>query len=526
MKKDFLWWRDGIIYQIYPRSFADSNDDGIGDLGGIIGKLDYLQALGIDGLWLSPIYPSPDVDFGYDVADYTDIDPQFGTMKDFEQLVKEAKKRDIHIILDLVLNHTSDQHEWFIEAKKSKDNPYHDWYLWHDPKPNGDPPNNWQSIFGGSAWEYDPHLEQYYYHMFYKEQPDVNWRNLNVRQAMLDVFRFWLKKGVDGFRLDVFNAYFKDSEFRDNPPKFGIRAFDRQKHIYDVSQPEMYPLLNEIRGILDQHKETYAVGETFLADTQKTASYCGDDKLHATFNFEFARNRWHPKRFLESTTKWNQALSNKGWPNNFLSNHDMPRAATRYCFGEDDRRAKVAAAMLLTLRGTPFIYYGEEIGMRDISIRKKEHVKDRKGEQYWPFYKGRDGCRAPMQWNSAVNGGFSQTDPWLPLNPDYPERNAFLQVGDLDSLLNFFIKITMIRKSELALQRGDFTPLVVDPRFILAYLRKYENDLVIVVLNFSSRKLDFDLPEGSWISLFEDKTTFEQSLKLQPYQVSLLKRKD
>ncbi len=522
MKKEYLWWRDGIIYQIYPRSFADSNNDGIGDLQGIISKLDYLQALGIDAIWLSPIYPSPDVDFGYDVADYTAIDPKFGTMKDFEELVKEAKKRQIHIILDLVLNHTSDQHAWFLESKKSIDNPYHDWYLWRDPKPNGDPPNNWQAIFGGSGWEYDPDLGQYYYHMFYKEQPDVNWRNPAVRAAMLDVFRFWLKKGVDGFRLDVFNAYFKDPDFKDNPPKPGYIPFDRQEHIYDVSQPEMYPLIKEIREILDKHKEGYVVGETFLANTEQTATYCGDDKLHAAFNFEFARNRWHPKRFLTSAVKWYEALSDDAWPNNFLSNHDMKRTATRYCLGEDDRRAKVAGAMLLTLKGTPFIYYGEEIGLRDIPILKKEDVKDPIGIRFWPLHKGRDGCRAPMQWSGEINAGFSQTDPWLPVHVNYLTRNVAKQMSDPDSLLNFMKKLIAIRKATPALQRGDFLPLVEDPRFILAYQRQYHDERVIIILNFSSRKLLFDLPEGKWVSLI-DETHAEGTLTLSPYQVSLYK---
>jgi alpha-glucosidase len=525
MKKDFLWWRDGIIYQIYPRSFADSNNDGIGDLQGIISKLDYLQGLGIDAIWLSPIYPSPDVDYGYDVADYTDIDPKFGTMKDFKTLVKEAKKRDIHLILDLVLNHTSDQHPWFLESKKSKDSPYHDWYLWHDPKPDGSPPNNWTAVFGGSAWEYDPNLNQYYYHMFYKEQPDLNWRNPDVRKEMLDVFRFWLKKGVDGFRLDVFNAYFKAPQFKDNPPKLGIRAFDRQKHINDVSQPDMFPLLKEIREILDKHKDAYVVGETFLADTTQTASYCGEDKLHAAFNFEFAENHWHPKRFLKSAQKWYAELEEGAWPNNFLSNHDMIRAASRYCFGEDDRRAKVAAAMLLTLKGTPFIYYGEEIGLRDIPIRRKKDVKDPIGKTFWPFFKGRDGCRAPMQWQDEVNAGFSEAEPWLPVNDNYPERNVDSQSKDPESLLNFIRRLIEIRKAEPALQQGDFKSLNDDPRHILAFERTWDRDRILVLLNFSSRDLDFDLPEGEWQSLFSKDQTLRGPLALTPYQVELLKYK-
>jgi alpha-glucosidase len=529
MKKDFLWWRDGIIYQIYPRSFADSNNDGIGDLPGIISKLDYLQDLGVDAIWLSPVYPSPDVDFGYDVADYTDIDPKFGSMKDFEHLIKGAKKRNIHIIMDLVLNHTSDQHHWFQESIKSKDNPYHDWYLWKDPLPNGDPPNNWTSVFGGSAWEYVPELDQYYYHMFYKEQPDVNWRNPEVRQAMLDVFRFWLKKGVDGFRLDVFNCYFKDEHFRDNPVKFGLRAFDRQEHVYDVSQPEMYPLLEEIRGILDQFSERYAVGETFIADPEATATYCSENRLHAAFNFDFAHNRWHPQRFLESAVSWYDALPEDAWPNNFLSNHDMPRTATRYCFGEDDRRAKVAAAMLLTLRGTPFLYYGEEIGLRDIPIRKKSDVKDPIGKTFWPFHKGRDGCRAPMQWDSTPHAGFSDETPWLPVHENYPRRNVRVQQAEPESILNFVKALIAIRKAEPALQKGTFIPLVEKPRHVMAFLRRHGEDDLMVILNFSSRQLHFDLPSGApdgvWSSLLNEGQDVTDALLLAPYQVEILKLK-
>ncbi|MBG0786961.1 MAG: alpha-glucosidase [Anaerolineaceae bacterium] len=524
MKNEFLWWRDGIIYQIYPRSFADSNNDGIGDLPGITNKLDYLQDLGVDAIWLSPIYPSPDVDFGYDVSDYMGIDPKFGTMEDFEKLVREAKKRDIHIIMDLVLNHTSDQHPWFIASKESEENPYHDWYLWLYPKSDGEPPNNWAAIFGGSGWEYDPDLGQYYYHMFYKEQPDLNWRNPEVHQAMLDVFRFWLGKGVDGFRLDVFNAYFKDAAFRDNPSKLGIRAFDRQQHIHDASQPEMYPLIGEIRAIVDEHTGGYVVGETFLADTAQTATYCGKGKLHAAFNFEFAENRWHPKRFLDSAQKWYAALEENAWPNNFLSNHDMIRAASRYCFGEDDRRAKVALAMLLTIKGTPFIYYGEEIGMRDIPIRKKSDVLDPLGKTFWPFHKGRDGCRAPMQWTGGKNAGFSDAKPWLPVNQNYQERNVVNQAAEPDSVLLFFKSLAALRKAEPALQRGDFKALTTDPHTHLVFERILGGDRLVVMLNFNSREAQADLPEGQWQAIFGCQGTYENHLDLEPYQVVILKQ--
>ena len=523
MQTDNLWWRDGIIYQIYPRSFADSNDDGIGDLTGITSKLDYLQDLGIDAIWLSPIFPSPDVDYGYDVADYTAIDPKFGTMADFDSLLKHAHDRDIHVILDLVLNHTSDQHPWFVESKQSKNNPYHDWYMWHDPKPNGDPPNNWQAIFGGSGWEYDTYLDQYYYHMFYKEQPDLNWRNPKVRQAMLDVFRFWLEKGVDGFRLDVFNMYFKDEALRENPPKIGLRAFDRQKHIYDNSQPEMFPLLREIREILDQYPQSYAVGETFLAEPHRTAGYCGENKLHAAFNFDFSKNRWHPKRFKESAKNWYQALPENAWPNNFLSNHDTPRAATRYCIGEDDRRAKVAMAMLLTLKGTPYIYYGEEIGLRDIPIHRKADVKDPIGKTFWPLHKGRDGCRAPMQWNNNTNAGFSGVDPWLPVHSNYHGRNVDQQAFDEESLLNFTKKIIKIRRTELALQRGEFIPFTNDPHRLFTFQRAYQEDLLIVCLNFTSYQPEVSLPPGKWVSLSHPEKSISPILALKPYEVEILK---
>jgi len=488
MNKDYLWWRDGITYQIYPRSYADSNNDGIGDLPGIISKLDYIQDLGVDAIWLSPIFPSPDVDFGYDVADYTAIDPKFGTMADFDRLLAEAHHRDIHIILDLVLNHTSDQHPWFIQSQKSIDNPYHDWYLWANPKPHGDPPNNWVSWFGGPAWEYDPNLDQYYYHMFFKEQPDLNWRNPDVRAAMLNVFRFWLKKGVDGFRLDVFNAYFKDPEFKDNPSQFGLRAFDRQKHIYDVSQPEMFPLLREIRAILDKRKDTYVVGETFLADPQQTAQYCGDGKLHAAFNLDFAQNRWHPKRFLDSATSWYQALPEDAWPNNFLSNHDCPRAATRYCFGEDDRRAKIAIAMLLTLKGTPFVYYGEEIGMLG---NKPDEL-----------------LRTLMQWSGGTNTGFTTGTPWQPANESYTEINVALQEDDPSSLLNHYRFLVNLRNQHPALRTGAYLPFTSSCRLIYPVLRVDDEEAFMLIAN-----LDRRVQEGCILTIEESPLAGEYHLE-------------
>lgn len=509
MENDFLWWRDGVIYQIYPRSFADSNDDGIGDLPGIISRLDYLAELGIDAIWLSPVYPSPDKDYGYDVADHFAIDPKFGTMADFDRLVEEAHRRDIRIVMDLVLNHTSDQCRWFKESRSSRDNPYRDWYIWRDSRDGKHPPNKWQSVFGGKAWHYDEATEQYYYAMFLKEEPDLNWWNLEAYNKIMDLFRFWLDRGVDGFRLDVFNAYFKDNQFRDNPPKLGIRPFDWQKHIYDVSRPELMGALKDIRTILDSYRERYAVGETFIATAEQAAKYVGADKLHSTFDFTFLESPWKPKRFLQTIIRWDKLIADDGgFPNYVLNNHDNPRSATRYGKGEDDERLKVAAAMLFTLRGTPFIYYGEEIGMRDIKLKRRE-ILDPVGKHYWPFYVGRDGCRSPMQWDAGENAGFGKGKPWLKVHPDYVQRNVKAQMDEPHSLLNFYKHLMQIRREHAVLRRGEFVPLLDTPGSVLAYLRKGEGSTALVVLNFGERdtqlRLDNALPGKKWQLLLSSK---------------------
>lgn len=485
------WWYKGVIYQIYPRSFCDSNNDGIGDLNGITSKLDYLQDLGVDALWLSPIYPSPDVDFGYDVSDYQTIDPKFGTMQDFDRLVEQARKRGLHIILDLVLNHTSDQHPWFIEAKKSIDNPFHDYYLWRDPKSDGSLPNNWQSVFGGKGWEFVSGVNRYYYHMFYKEQPDVNWRNPNVRQYMLDVFKFWLDRGVQGFRLDVFNLYFKDPDFKDNPvDRIGIRKFETQTHVNDLDQPEMIPFLQELRRLLDKYPESYAVGETFNSSPEKAAKYCAPGLLHAAFNFSMLGWHWKPARFLTAIQNWEQALDEQSWANYVMSNHDTKRPGTRYTRNEKDDRLKIVAAMLLTLRGTPFMYYGDEIGMRDIRVLRKE-IQDPIGKRYWPFPVGRDGCRSPMQWNDGLFAGFSEHEPWLKIHPNYLRRNSASQKKDPTSLINFYRRLIHLRKEHPVLIDGMFLSLTPDPLSVLAYLRQNIDEAILVILNFHRSKVKF-----------------------------------
>jgi len=552
---EFLWWRDGIIYQIYPRSFADSNNDGLGDLPGITGKLDYLAGLGVDALWLSPIYPSPDKDFGYDVSDYVDIDPRFGSLADFDLLLSEAHQRDIRIVLDLVLNHTSDQHAWFLESRSSRDNPKADWYIWSPPLAlppfsskmegdlppkrsevgaGGEPPNNWQSIFGGPAWTYIPERNQYYYHMFVPGQPDVNWRNPAVRAAMLDVFRFWLERGVDGFRLDVFNMYFKDEQLRRNPYKAGMRPFDRQRHIYDCDQPEMIPLLHELRGLLDTFPERYAVGETFISTKEKMMRYCGADKLHAAFNFEFTWSKFDPAQYAKHILAWEDLYAQYGiWPNYVLGNHDVPRMATRHTRSEEDARLKVLMSMLLTLRGTPYLYYGEEIGMRDISL-KRDEILDPPGKRFWPFYKGRDGCRSPMQWEDSTFAGFSSAKPWLPVHPNYHVRNVESQQADPNSMLNFTRDMIKLRRETPALQRGDFTMLTAQPKDTLAYLRETAEQTILVALNFKDSPVNVrEIPQGKWNVLFSTDRTVKvqsavqlptdgQSQLLSPYEVLIL----
>ena len=524
---NFLWWRDGIIYQIYPRSFADSNNDGLGDLPGITSRLDYLSELGVDAIWLSPFYPTPDKDFGYDISDYVDVDPRFGTLKDFDDLVAAAHQRNIRVVLDLVLNHTSDQHPRFLESRASRDNPKADWYLWQDSIPN-----NWQSVFGGKAWTYVRERGQYYYHMFLTEQPDVNWRNPEVRKAQLEVVKFWLERGADGFRLDVFNVYFKDDQLRNNPPKLGIRGFDRQRHVYDVDQPDMLPLLRELRSILDSYPERYSVGETFISTPEKIVEYCGSDRLHAAFNFDFLFAPFDASRLLKPILDWEAVEQKHGiWPNYVLSNHDQLRTATRHAKGKDDARVKVMMALLLTQRGTPFLYYGEELGMRDIPLKRSE-ILDPPGKRYWPFFKGRDGCRSPMQWSDEINAGFSSVKPWLPVNPDYRQRNVKLQNEDANSMLNFTRSLIRLRKEHEALRRGELVVLTPQPCDYLAYMRRQLNETILIALNFKSHTTQVEFPKNllgqSWTLLLsthrvEKLNLVNHGFELAPYEVCLFK---
>ncbi|OGN76369.1 MAG: hypothetical protein A2X25_09090 [Chloroflexi bacterium GWB2_49_20] len=523
---DYLWWRDGVIYQVYPRSFSDSNNDGLGDLPGITAHLDYLEQLGIDAIWLSPFYPTPDADFGYDISNHTQVDARFGTLQDFDNLLEQAHAHGIRIVLDLVLNHTSDQHPWFQESRSSLTNPKRDWYLWREKK------NNWRSMTGGSGWKFDPLTNQYYYHMYLSEQPDLNWHNPEVRQAQLDVIRFWLDRGVDGFRLDVFNIYFKDEGYKNNPVKVGLRSFDWQKHLYDSSQPEMYSLLNEFRNLLDTYPQRYSVGETFLATAEKAASYVGDHLLHAAFSFDFTASHlmfpWNPRWLLQQVFIREKTFQGERWPATVMGNHDLPRTASRYSHGENDAQARLAMTLLLTLRGTPFLYYGEEIGMRDISLSRRQ-IMDPPGKRYWPIYKGRDGCRSPMQWDDSAFSGFSSIQPWLPVHPDYLTRNAVQQDQEPASMLNFTRTLIDLRKKHPALRKGNFSPLVSKSRHVLAYLRQIPGQTILVAMNFSGQKVKAtfkpSITNRDWQPLLSTagfKPPENGSIELSPYTICIL----
>ncbi len=536
-KSDYLWWRDGVIYQIYPRSFMDANGDGVGDLPGITARLDYLADLGVDALWLSPINVSPMHDFGYDIADYEDIDPLFGTLADFDELLQQAHQRGLKVMLDLVINHTSHLHPWFVESRSSRDNPKADWYIWVDRPAEKAVPNNWASAFGGSAWEWDETRQQFYYHMFLKEQPDLNWRNPDVRAAVMGMIRRWLERGVDGFRLDVVDGYFKDTELRDNPALLNPLAvgyqWHQQRHVYDRGRPELHEVYREFRALLDEFPERGSVGEVMRTDVQTVAGYLGDgtDKLHMAFNFNFSNQPWRPRALQRSVLEMEEALGPGAWPCYVLSNHDITRHVTRFGGGPHaDSRARVAAALLLTLRGTPFLYYGEEIAMRSPRIARKDIV-DPPGRRFWPLFAGRDNARTPMQWDDSPQAGFTEGKPWLPVGPTYTRSNVAAQQGDPDSILNFYRRLLKLRRESPALRRGSFRALIDRPVEVLAYLREAPEQTMLVLLNFFSWtvSVDFDhpLPGSRWrIRLNTDggegERTINNRISLAPYEVVVL----
>ncbi|TGL86675.1 alpha-glucosidase [Leptospira congkakensis] len=498
------WWKEAVIYQIYPRSFQDSNGDGIGDLEGIINRLDYLagskDSLGIDAIWLSPVYPSPMFDFGYDISDYEEIDPVYGDIQTFKRLLKEAHKRGIRIIMDLVVNHTSHLHPWFIESRSSVNSPKRDWYIWKEPNHNG-PPNNWLGAFGGSGWEYDKRTGEYYFHSFLKEQPDLNWRNPDVEDAIFKMMKYWLDMGVDGFRLDVVNLYVKDEFLRNNASYFmkGPRPYDKQVHAYDRDRPEMHGILRRMRKLLDSYSEKRMfVGEImqdFPGNVLLPATYCGrNDELHLAFNFMFLFSPWKAERFFQIVKDFESALGEDNWPNYTLSNHDFPRHITRYEKGADTKaRAELAACMMLTLRGTPFLYYGEEIGMKRQKVAYNK-IQDPVGKRYWPFHPGRDPERIPMPWNGSDNTGFTTGTSWLPLYEEANTVNVESQKEDPDSLFFTYKKLIQLRKDRKSLRKGKLKVLLSTNKQVLYYRRREGKEETYIFLNFSSKPVNVSYP--------------------------------
>jgi len=522
------WWQHAVFYEIYPRSFADSNNDGVGDLKGITSKLDYLKDLGVDAIWISPCFPSPQVDFGYDVSDYENIDPMYGTLADFDMLASEAKKHGIHIILDFVVNHSSDQHKWFLDSKSSRTSAHRDWYIWRDGKGPGEPPNNWVSIFGGSAWKFDPATKQYYYHIFYPEQPDLNWRNPKVKEAMFDVTRWWYQRGVSGFRLDAVDTLFEDPDLKDNPiSRPGKNAFGDpiEESKYNQKLPEVHEVLRGLRKVADEHNAVL-IGETWTADVAELNQYYGEDnnELQLPMDFLFTTvNKLSPPDFRRQIAEVNKA---SGWPTFVISNHDIVRSYDRYGDGKhNDEIAKVMAALYLTLRGTPIMYYGEEIGMKTTPPRRREDVQDPIGRKGWPKEKGRDGERTPMQWDSSENAGFSKSKPWLPVPPTYKTHNVAAESKDPDSVLEFYKKVLSLRHSNRALLDGSYAAINETDANVLSYVRIYRDQGVVVALNMSGapRKITLDLKGNGFASskriLSEKSKVIGNEVSLESYGV-------
>jgi alpha-glucosidase len=493
------WWQASVIYQIYPRSFQDTNNDGIGDLRGIECRLDYFVSLGVDAIWISPIYPSPMVDFGYDVTDYCDVDPRFGTLADFDGLLMQAHRRRLKVLLDFVPNHTSDRHPWFVESRASLESQKRSWYIWRDPAVGGGPPNNWISDFGGSAWEWDKVTRQYYYHAFLKEQPDLNWRHPDVQAAMYDVMRFWFDRGVDGFRIDVLWHMLKAVDFPDNPPNAAYRSEMGEMHrllqLHSTDQPEVHRIANGMREIADSYGamgqgKRVLLGEIYLPVDRLMRYYGGERPgVHLPLNFQLIDTPWEARALATLITNYEAALPLDGWPNWVLGNHDRPRVAAK----RGQAQARVAAVLLLTLRGTPTLYYGDELGLSDVAIERSQ-VRDPRELREPGLGLGRDPVRTPMPWDTSENAGFTTAKPWLPLHADWPTRNVARMTEESQSILTLYRQLLALRRDCLALSIGDFVLLNVEDE-ILAYERRYDAERLIVALNLGEQPHRLQLPD-------------------------------
>lgn len=503
------WWHNAVVYQIYPRSFCDSNGDGIGDIPGIISKLDYLHKLGINVIWLSPVYESPMDDNGYDISNYQQIAPEFGSMQDMENLIAEAKKRDIQIVMDLVVNHSSDEHKWFVEARKSKDNKYRDYYIWRDPAEDGGAPNDMSSIFGGSAWEYDEPSNQYYLHLFTKKQPDLNWDNQKVHQEVYQMMNWWIDKGIGGFRMDVIDLIGKEVDKK-----------------ITVNGPNLHPYLQEMHQETLAGKDLLTVGETWAATPEIAKMYSGETRRELSMVFQFEHitltwgdgSKWNPipldlPKFKQILTKWQVEMADEGWNSLFWNNHDLPRCVSKYGDDKEYRveSAKMLASCLHFMRGTPYIYQGEEIGMTNVAFDKLEEYKDvetlnlyqeniEKGISHQDMMaaiheNGRDNARTPMHWDTSKHAGFTQGTPWIKLNPNYPQINTESALQDSDSVFYHYQKLIQLRKENPVIVYGEFEPLLTEHDKIFAYLRKDKKQQILVVNNFSGERVDLHLPQ-------------------------------
>lgn len=500
------WWRHGVVYQIYPRSLADGDGDGIGDLPGMTSKLDYLVELKVDAIWLSPIYPSPGRDVGYDVSDHTAVDPLFGTEDDFDRLVDEAHRRGVRVILDLVMNHTSDAHPWFQASRASRDGPYADWYLWRDPLGYDEhgrplPPNNWLSWFGGPAWEWDEGRGQFYMHTFLVEQPELNWRNPAVEAAQFDMVRGWLARGVDGFRLDVFNAFLKHPELRANPEIEGPTLWARQRHLYDRDQPDFPHLIGRFRAILDERPGRMSVGELFASEAERAVALTAE--RHMVFDWALLAAPWSAAAYGDAIWLRESMFGDDRWLANVLSNHDQSRHASRLAasagIADTDAVAKAAAVVLLTIRGTPFMYYGEEIGLGDVTVPEDEIIDPPARRalvdpdfEWW----NRDGCRSPMPWTSKPGHGFTTGRPWLRFGDDAASRNVAAQGADAGSVLATYRRLIAMRRSSEALRSGTLRVVETGSPDVLSWTREVPRERILVVVNFAAASRETHVANG------------------------------
>jgi len=499
------WWRGAVIYQIYPRSFMDTDGDGVGDLPGIVDKLDYVAGLGVDAIWISPFFKSPMADFGYDIADYRDVDPLFGTLQDFDLLLAKAHALGIKVMIDQVLSHCSVEHEWFRESRESRDNPKADWYVWADAKPDGSPPNNWMSLFGGVAWRWEPRRAQYYLHNFLSSQPDLNFHNPAVQQATLDNVQFWLDKGVDGLRLDAINFCFHDRQLRDNPPKPEDKRVGRgfspdnpyafQYHYYNNTQPENLVFLEKLRALLDRYPGATTLGEISSEDSLATmGEYVNERRLHMGYSFELLTDDFSAA-YIRGTAQALEARMADGWPCWAISNHDVQRAVTRWGGAAPNARlAKQLVALVCSLRGSVCLYQGEELGLGEAEV-PYEDLQDPYGKTFWPNFKGRDGCRTPMPWDDSAQAGFSSGRPWLPIADAHRALAVDGQERDPESTLSATRRFLRWRKSMPALQWGDIHFLDT-PEPVLAFIRSFDSRQMLVVFNLSAVSVEWPIPGG------------------------------